>query len=286
MQVRGLIRRNPVLVYYLLTFALSWGAILVAVGSRGFPVNPAQLGARLPILIVAMLLGPGVASVLLTGIVGGRPGYRILLSRMLHWRVGIECYAAAVLVAPILLGGVPLALSILNPEFIPRIFSDLDKRSLLQLGLAAGLSVGVFEELGWTGFVIPRLRLRSGVLATGAIVGFLWGAWHIPVIALQGSTPGESFSFQNSLGALVFSFGLLPVFRVLMVWVYDRSHSLLLAMAMHMSLAAGNIIFGLGSAKGLTSPLFTLMLSAALWVVVAVIFAANRKHAPIHPLHA
>jgi hypothetical protein len=155
MHVRGLIRRNPVLVYYVLTFVLSWGAVLVAVGPRGFPVNPAQLGKRLPVLIVAMLLGPGVASVLLTGIVGGRAGYRKLLSRMFNWRAGIEWYAAAVLVAPILLGGVPLALSILNPEFIPRIFNDLDKRSLLQLGFAAGLSVGIFEELGWTGFAIP-----------------------------------------------------------------------------------------------------------------------------------
>jgi membrane protease YdiL (CAAX protease family) len=37
--------------------------------------------------------------------------------------------------------------------------------------------VGIFEELGWTGFAI-RMRQRYGVLGTGLIVGVLWGAWH------------------------------------------------------------------------------------------------------------
>jgi len=285
MHVPGFIRRNPVLVYYVLTFALSWGAILVAVGPHGFPVNPARLGKMLPVLILSMLLGPGVASVLLTGVVGGRAEYRNLLSRMLRWRVGIEWYATAILVPPLLLMAVPLALSIWDPEFVPRVFNDVDKRSLLQLGLAAGLSVGVFEELGWTGFAIPRLRLRLGVLGTGVLVGFLWGAWHIPVIALQSGTASGALSFANSLGALVFSFGLLPAFRVVMVWAYDHSGSLLLAMIMHMSLAASNIIFGLASAKGRTSPLFTLVLSVALWIVIAVISSASRRRVAEQVLH-
>ena len=41
----------------------------------------------------------------------------------------------------------------------------------------AGLMVGIFEELGWTGFAIPRLRLRYNVFTTGIIVGLVWGAW-------------------------------------------------------------------------------------------------------------
>ena len=90
--------------------------------------------------------------------------------------MAIEWYAVAVLVAPLLLMTVPLAFSIENPEFIPRIFTALDQRSLLRLGCAAGMSVGIFEELGWTGFAIPRLRSRFDTLGTGAIVGFLWGA--------------------------------------------------------------------------------------------------------------
>jgi membrane protease YdiL (CAAX protease family) len=54
-----------------------------------------------------------------------------------------------------------------------------DKLPFLLVGTAPGLLVGFLEELGWTGFAIPRLRLRYGVVITGLIAGVLWGAWHL-----------------------------------------------------------------------------------------------------------
>jgi membrane protease YdiL (CAAX protease family) len=48
-------------------------------------------------------------------------------------------------------------------------------------GLVVGLLVPFFEELGWTGFATAELRKRHGVLATGLIMGLLWGAWHVPL---------------------------------------------------------------------------------------------------------
>ena len=185
----GVIKQHPVLTYYVLTFAISWGALLVAVSSGGLPRSPEQLAKMIPVMIVAMLGGPVVASILLTAVVGGRAGYRDLLSRLIRCRVGIRWYAAALLTAPLLLMAVPLALSLRFPELIPRIFTDSNKGPILQMGFAAGLSVGIFEELGWTGFAIPMLRLRFDALQTDTIVGFLWGAWHIPVNVLSNLTP-------------------------------------------------------------------------------------------------
>jgi hypothetical protein len=37
------IKQHPVLSYYVLTFTISWGALLVAVGFGGLPRNPEQL---------------------------------------------------------------------------------------------------------------------------------------------------------------------------------------------------------------------------------------------------
>jgi membrane protease YdiL (CAAX protease family) len=280
----GFIKRHPVLTYYILTFTISWGALLVAVGVGGLPRNPEQLTKMIPVLIIAMLGGPSVASILLTGVVGGKAGYRELLSRLFKCRVEIRWYAAALLTAPLLLMAIPLALSLRFPEFTPHIFTDADKRSLLQMGFTAGLSVGIFEELGWTGFVIPRLRPHFDALQTGAIVGFLWGAWHIPVNLLSSITPSATLSISNLLGALIFSFGILPSYRVLMVWVYDHTESLLIAVLMHLSLTASNIIFGLSAAKGMTSAGFSLVLSTTLWVVIAVSVIASRRHRPVYSM--
>ena len=65
----------PVLTYYILTFTISWGALLVAVGFGGLPRNPEQLTNMIPVLIVAMLGGPSVASAVLTGVAGGKAAY-------------------------------------------------------------------------------------------------------------------------------------------------------------------------------------------------------------------
>ena len=113
-------------------------------------------------------------------------------SRLLRWRVGARWYAVALLTAPLSMMAVLLALSLISPEFLPRIFTTSDKATLLLMGIAVGLVAGIFEELGWTGFAIPRMRLRYGVLATGLFVGVLWGAWHFFMnFWASGITSGE-----------------------------------------------------------------------------------------------
>src|SRR5215204_2712418 len=93
---------------------------------------------------------------------------------MTRWRVGARWYAVALLSAPLLATAVSLALSLTSPEFLPGIFTSDDKATLLLFGIAGAIMVGIFEELGWTGFAVPALRLRHGVLSTGLIVGVLW----------------------------------------------------------------------------------------------------------------
>ena len=73
----GFVKQHPVLTYSVLTFAISWGALLVALGSGGLPRTPEQLTRRIPVLIVAMLGGPTLASILLTAVVDGRVGIGI-----------------------------------------------------------------------------------------------------------------------------------------------------------------------------------------------------------------
>ncbi len=90
---------------------------------------------------------------------------------MLRWRVGARWYAVALLTAPLSMIAVLLAPSLTSPEFLPCIFTTSGKPTLLLMGIAGGLMAGIFEELGWTGFAIPRTRLAHGILAMGLIVG-------------------------------------------------------------------------------------------------------------------
>ena len=279
MSISVFIKRHPVLTFYLLTFLISWGGILLLIGGPGgMPGTSEQVETLMPLLLLAMFAGPSVTGILMTGLVSGRAGLRELLSRLLRWRVGARWYAVAVLFAPLLVTTVLLALSLLSPEFLPGIITTDDKLTLLLFGVAWGLVGGGFlEELGWTGFAVPRLRLRYNILTTALIVGLMWGAWHY-LIAFWTS---GSFSGGHSLtiyvaGFLAFYEGALPAYRVLMVWVYDRTESLLVAMLMHASLSASTLILQ-PLATGVPYLTWNLVLAAALWVVVLAVTTAQGR---------
>jgi membrane protease YdiL (CAAX protease family) len=229
-------------MYFALAFALSWGGVLLILRRGGaVPESATQRDLLLPAVFLTMLAGPGAAGILLTGLRRGTLGLRACLASAVKWRVDARWYAVAILTAPLLTMALSLAASLVSPEFVPRIFTTNDKPALLLLSLAVGLTVGVFEELGWTGFAVPELRPRYGILATGLIVGVLWGAWHlIPVVS---STNNPPVSLPLTVVVPLALFLYLPVFRVLMVWVYEHTGSLLLAILMHASLTASSLIF-------------------------------------------
>jgi len=266
MNVKDLVKRHPLLTFFALAFAISWIGILLVVGPSGILGITEQAEVPLLFMIVAMLIGPSVAGILLTGLVYERAGFRELLSRFLRWRLGAHWYAIALLIAPILATATLFALSLTSPIFLPGIVTTDDKASLLLFGIAGGFMVGFLEELGWTGFAVPRLRLRYGVLATGIIMGVLWGMWHLLI-------PGYATIFP----AFFWSVVILPAYRVLMVWVYDRTESLLVAMLMHASLTASVPLILMPLAiSGMLLLTWYLVLAAVLWVVVAAVVIALR----------
>ncbi len=51
------------------------------------------------------------------------------------------------------------------------------------IGLLIGAVVALGEEIGWRGYMLPRL-ISFGAVPAMLIVGFLHGAWHLPLIFL------------------------------------------------------------------------------------------------------
>ena len=190
--IMAFIKRHPVLTFYALAFAISWGGILMVVGGPGgIPGTPEQVARLFRFVILALLAGPSVAGLLVTGLVDGRAGLRELLARLLRWRVGARWYAVALLTAPLVMAAVLFALSLASRCSSPPSSPRTTRRPAAGRPRVRAAGGGFFEELGWTGFAVPRLRLRYGVLTTGLIVGVLWGAWHFRVIYWVSGSPPE-----------------------------------------------------------------------------------------------
>jgi membrane protease YdiL (CAAX protease family) len=270
--VQGFVQRHPVSTYYVLAITISWAAIMAVVGPTEF-FRLSGTSASFALAGLASLTGPSIAGLGMTALVDGRAGMRDLVSRLRLWRVGARWYAIALLTAPVVTITTTLALSLTSRDFLPVILSADDKVGPIVTGIGVAIIVPIFEELGWTGFVVPRLLPRHGVLVTGFLMGVLWGVWHYPLFS---GAPVGQVPVVLMMAVLLFAW-LLP-YRVLMVWVYSRTGSLLVAMLMHAPIVASQYILRsdrLSEAGVLTS---LLVLGAALWALVAGIAVADRGH--------
>ena len=232
-----MLRKWPVLSFYLLTFALSWGCLLAVIGGpSAIPGDGEQVQRKMAGAVFALIGGPAVAGVLLTGLLEGAAGLRALRSRLLRARVPLRWYAAALVTAPAAMVLLVAALSAVSPEFTPPI---VRQPALVLLGAVAVVFGGLLEEIGWTGFAIPRLLPRLGAARTGALAGVLWGAWHFPMnLWTAGGSAGAVPYAWFAAAYLAAGVAQLTAYRLLMVRVYERTGSALLATLMHGSLIA------------------------------------------------
>lgn len=261
------LRRRPLSGYFALTFALSWGGILIVLTATGFDLSAPQ-PAELALLFVLMLLGPSVGGLTMIALTDGRIGLHALWSSLLRWRVGASWYAVALLAAPILLLSALLPLSALvSPAFTPSFHWQL---------LAVGLIAGAFEEIGWTGFVTPQLLKRHSAWMAGLALGLVWAIWHLLVdLRYNAGALGGFWVFEF---AIVYVATLTP-YRILMTWVYEHTGSLLLSVLMHASFT-GSLLIMVPATTFAEGLVWQAIFSGLLWVAAAWIWLRSPLLSP------
>lgn len=246
-----------------MTYLISWGGALLVVAPeliQGRPISQVDGLIMFPVL----LLGPSVTGITLTAIADGRNGLRELFSRMGRWRAG--GWYLALLIPPALVLAVLFTLrSTLSSAFSPNLFV---------FGVFYGILPGFVEELGWTGFVYPRMKVGRSALNAAVLLGVPWGLWHLPVIDFLGAAyPHGSYWAPFALAFIV----AMTAMRVLIVWVYSNTGSLLLAQLLHASSTASLVVFGPSPISPTRETLWYAVYAIVLWGVVALVAVAYGK---------
>ncbi len=283
-----MIRAHPVGTYYIVTLLISWGGLVFVLGGLD-QISPYQVNTSFLPLYLMTVAGPCVAGILLTGLYDGVKGYREFLSRLIKWRVETKWYVAALFIAPFTVFTALFALSLFSPVFQPGILSSAENPVASSFGLPGaskielflfvvmlGLFNGLVEELGWTGFVAPRLRSNHSLITAGALnLGFMWGLWHFLSNYLGSANEAGTLTVPLYLVITLFSF--LPPFRIIMLWVYKHTESLLIAILMHASLDVFWILSMPAVLTGHQRAIWYLVWAAVLWGIVAVIGKEGRR---------
>ena len=276
--MKNFIRQKPVTAYFILTFILSWSGIIIVSFFMGMPTTSKQFSESGPVALIPLLLGPTIVSLFMTGFTSGRPGFRELIKRLFKWKINLKWYAFAVLTLPVFLSVMLFVLSRFSTDFIPKVFNQNDKISFIITGILTGLiGGGLLEEIGWTGFVTPRLRSRYSLIKSGLILGLIWAVWHfLPVFWGSGDTYGR-LDLSSFLPGLFCHYTVLVPYRIILVWLHDRTGSLIPVILMHACLTTyTSFILGL-SKGGIPSFVYFGILAVFLWIIVAMILRKTNK---------
>jgi len=252
------IRGYLVVTYFALTFLISWtGALIVAARDllRHHPL-PQITGI---LMFPVMLLGPSLAGIALTRIVDGNSGLRVLFSQMFRARVAARWYAALLLPPAFVLTVLLLLETFVSPVYAPNRFF---------LGLLFGIPAGFLEEIGWTGYALPKMRSESDGLIPSILLGLLWALWHLPVIDYLGTaTPHGVYWIRFFLAFSV----AMAAMRVLIAWVYTNTKSLLLAQLMHVSSTGALVVFSAARVTAAQEATWYVLYGAVLWIAVGIV---------------
>jgi uncharacterized protein len=252
----SLVKRHPLIAFFVLAFALSWWPwILYAFGPSPTPIAS---------------FGPFLAALVVLAITQGKSGIGGLLRRMVRWRVGIRWYAVALLL-PV---GIALAATALNVLLGAQAPSAADLGgwtglfSIFAVRLLIPGTGGAWEEPGWRGFALPSLQAGRSALVASLILGAVWALWHLPLVVATGQMGGWDIV-------------IILAWTLVLTWVYNGTGgSVLIVMLFHamFNTVSGSFISPLAF-SGADSVRQSWLL-AAVWcaVAVAVVMWAGPKH--------
>jgi len=227
----GFVHRYSVVLFCILAITLGAGTVSFVLW-RELP----------PDLALASGLSASLAGMIMTAVEDGRAGLKLMLGRLLVWGggVGYWCFAVLFLVPAILLG------SLVNPLFNGDPLSFRNMRpafDLLPMFITFILIAGLGQELGWTGFLLPRLQARFSALTACIIRAVLVGIWHLPLFIFSRLHPAALAGFQYAgwiaqkgfwAAILVATLLFMLPWSILLTWTFNNTRgSLLLVSILH-----------------------------------------------------
>jgi len=284
--------RVAVVVYCLIAYGLAW-----------FVCLPLWLGDGLssPLFFpisIAMMLTPTVASLVVVRFVERRPIVRTLglrppdAGRTALW-LGIAL--ASVLVVVVLglassallgtfrfdIGGMSAFRELLTtqlgatgrtPDELGVPLRVLWALQLVNVALASAINTlpALGEEIGWRGYLFPRLRDLLGPAPAVLVSGVIWGLWHAPLILLGYNYPGDPV--LGTFAMCVPTIGL----GALLAWVSQRGGSVWPAALGHgtFNAAVGSFLVMFGDADFDVDMLSGTVMGWGGWPVWVLVVAA------------
>lgn len=274
-----MIDRKPLLWFVIFACVISWPLFLSPfLMPEGMELSTRQLAIQG--LWALGMWGPGIAAIVTTLAIAKQPFKSLRLNTLGPKRY----YLWAWFLPPVLIilsglltilfrfGQLDMAFTFIQQQMeqtntqLPVPVGTVVAMQIVQaliLGPVINLAFAIGEELGWRGFLLPRL-LPLGQWKALVVSGLIWGLWHAPVIA-----QGHNYPDHPVLGILLMAaFCILT--GIIFGWMYLNTRSPWVAGIAHGSLNAWAGLPILFFVPGYDTALGGTLTSITGWVVMAL----------------
>ena len=216
-------------LFFAITFLIPIIATILVILTEGLQTElvTKQISGAAIVVIMSMVHAPTIAAVVVVFRDDGFDGIRKLFQQLKYWRFPLKWYMLALLIFPVaILAGLAI-MTLFSPRYAPVI-----SISIIAVGT---IFSPLWEEIGWTGYATPRMLKKFNPLKTGVYLGVIHMFFH-----LAADYWGSGVFYGNYYLAhfVLWTVGLI-VLRVITLWIYTRTKSLVLGWLTHVGYTAG-----------------------------------------------
>jgi uncharacterized protein len=252
----SLVKRHPIITFFVLTYAIAWGLI---------PFWTFQAGA------------PFIAALIVIPLTQGLSGLKELGLRMIRWRVRWYWYVVAIAL-PLAVLGLTVGLNVALGASVPSLAGVGSVTTVLMMFAVRLVNPGdgaLGEEPGYRGFALPGLQTTLSPLVSTLILGVAVTVWHVPLLFLEDGLLRPSMIVGFLLGTMAVTFWY--------TWMFNHTGgSVLITLISHA--AQGTIQIGalwsVGADFAQANLLFGIVSSAVAIGLVVFDWKAWRAPAP------
>ncbi|MBN1915645.1 CPBP family intramembrane metalloprotease [Candidatus Dojkabacteria bacterium] len=208
--------KKPILCYVIIAFLFTWTFQVIGI----FLLHgDYKLNKTFLILLNISSFGPFLSAIITTFFVSGRKGLVELFQRTIKVKINWLVYVAAFFVFP-------LVLFLIYTLFGLRVEDNETVMVFLTLVIAIPINsfvvsviIGIGplgEEIGWRGFLLPKLLKKYGDYKSSLILGLVWAFWHLPLFLFsefRGDIPIWMALFLYPFGTICLAYIMTKLHR-------------------------------------------------------------------------